>query len=282
MVTTTTRTATLCLVAALVVPVEGQGKRRFTEYRDVYFMASHSGYRDDEVENKLGLAKFQYSSQLNLVDGTFALIPWKRRVHVNAFMGYTQESFWRLYDDSAPFLEHNFNPELFLAYDHVGRFDKLQLGLIEHESTGVDSKESRGWNRFCVLVADTMRASGIHCIVEEKLWGIYDTSSENGDIEDYQRGRLAARIEKPQVFRLAAAWRPGQKELLNFEAEAGYSGVLPLTVLRLALKKWWDLRYEWEGIYTSVHYWDGYGEGLVEYKARNRSFAVGLSMVRQF
>ena len=36
MTTTTARIATLFLVAALVAPVEGQGKRRFTEYRDVY------------------------------------------------------------------------------------------------------------------------------------------------------------------------------------------------------------------------------------------------------
>lgn len=283
---------TLLGLAMLILPctqASGQTSatptRAFGDYRDVYFMPYHHGYRDGAVDRG-AMAKFQFSAQANLIDGTFPLQPWdrgrSRRARVNAFMGYTQKSFWRLYDDSAPFLEHNFNPELFLAYADVWRLDRLQLGLIEHESTGVAFAESRGWNRFYLLASKAYTRGHTRFLVEAKAWGIYDSSDRNRDMEDYQRGRLGVTAERSQRFRLAAAWRPGQEKVGNYELEAAYRGILPLTAFRRLASLWGGWDYDWEGIYTSVRWWDGYGEGLVEFNQPNRSLSVGLSMARQF
>lgn len=61
---------------------------------------------------------------------------------INHFsVSYTQRSFWDIYEPSAPFREHNHNPEIYFnsKYFDVG---------YEHESNGMDKTASRSWDRF--------------------------------------------------------------------------------------------------------------------------------------
>jgi len=67
------------------------------------------------------------------------------------YFGYTQTSYfqWLDEDNSRPFRETNYNPELWYRF-RPGRLRPDWLGLdlgVEHESNGEDVPESRGWNR---------------------------------------------------------------------------------------------------------------------------------------
>jgi phospholipase A1 len=71
---------------------------------------------------------------------------------------YTQRSFWQLYnfDDSSPFRETNYEPEVLLTLGT--RLDLLGLNLrfiqagINHQSNGQSEPLSRSWNRFVANV----------------------------------------------------------------------------------------------------------------------------------
>ncbi|MGP1449781.1 MAG: phospholipase A [Wolinella sp.] len=72
---------------------------------------------------------------------------------LDLYLGYTQRSFWQIYDEknSRPFRESNYEPELFLSYPvelplFSGRLEQINFG-INHESNGGDSLTSRSWNR---------------------------------------------------------------------------------------------------------------------------------------
>ena len=82
--------------------------------------------------------KFQFSFKQQLYDGLY--------------FAYTQKSFWRVLDgeDSRPFRETNYNPELFwrlLRTTPEGLSWGGDLGF-EHESNGAREPTSRSWNRL--------------------------------------------------------------------------------------------------------------------------------------
>ena len=83
--------------------------------------------------------KFQFSIKFQLASIAVIENPWK--FVDNFYFGYSQKSFWDVGEPSAPFADHNFNPEFFYA---VGELDGLltgyRIGLLEHESNGEDGK----------------------------------------------------------------------------------------------------------------------------------------------
>ena len=68
-------------------------------------------------------------------------------------MAYTQEVWWQLYDESGPFRETNYRPEIFLTMPSSQSLDD-SLGLKSwkvgflHESNGQEGYRSRSWNRL--------------------------------------------------------------------------------------------------------------------------------------
>ena len=67
--------------------------------------------------------------------------------------GFTQQMFWQLRGKTMPFYDINYNPELFMTF-YFGSSKKvgLDIGLIEHESNGIDGPRSvaseRSYLRF--------------------------------------------------------------------------------------------------------------------------------------
>jgi phospholipase A1/A2 len=225
----------------------------------------------DETRGDNWQLKFQTSVRMNLV-------PVAR-----LYLGFTQESYWDLGQDSAPFREHDFNPELFLKFerhpadtllttlfDHVRR---AQLG-VEHQSTGVAGVHSRGWNLLYANLRFDLNGlpwiplderAGSRLSVYPRLWIILNRSKENRDIVKYtgfgspvECGAnmiIALRIENRVRTAVEFGKRYAQVEV----------GVRPGA----------SQNFHFHG-----RYWSGYGEGLIGYDRFSRSFGLGISFIK--
>ena len=103
------------------------------------------------------------------------------------YFGYTQTSWWQLYNQSSPFRETNYKPEIFVTVPY-GKKDKTALkgfkaGFI-HESNGQSEEKSRSWNR--VYLESFFQYKNLFII--PKVWYRIKenkNNDDNHDIEDY-------------------------------------------------------------------------------------------------
>jgi phospholipase A1 len=154
-----------------------------TAHKENYFIGGFS--RKTQV-------KFQFSAKFDL---------WPNASRHSVYFGFTQKSFWRLYDTSSPFQESNYNPELFYGYfkragDIVPRAGEASFFLqnarvgVEHESNGVDGAASRSWNRvYGYLRAGLYAGTDHYFTVAPKAWWAVRHGplglEDNEDILDY-------------------------------------------------------------------------------------------------
>ena len=125
-------------------------------------------------------AKFQLSVKKPIFNNLFGL-------NESINFGYTHTSWWQIYEDSAPFRETNYKPEIFVTFPY-GKKEKTSLkgftfGLL-HESNGQGKPESRSWNR---LYAEAYFQAGNLFIVPKAWYRLPEKRSEddNPDLEDY-------------------------------------------------------------------------------------------------
>lgn len=105
------------------------------------------------------------------------------------FATYTQESYWQIYEDSSPFRETIYEPEL--IYGVSTEYDLLKELTLEavtvgvnHQSNGQGGDFSRSWNR---LFVEGIFASGDWGISLKRWFRIPESegSDDNPDLEDY-------------------------------------------------------------------------------------------------
>ena len=147
-----------------------------TFYKDNYFIAGFT----DSTEVKL-----QVSAKFDL---------WPNETQHAVHFAFTAKSLWNLYKRSAPFVENNYNPEIFYTYfHHEGRYDpppgcgffSERLGL-EHESNGEDAPKSRGWNRVYVESRFACYSErNVFATVSLKVWAPPFGTSDNPGITDH-------------------------------------------------------------------------------------------------
>jgi phospholipase A1/A2 len=103
---------------------------------------------------------------------------------------YTQLSTWQIYngDESRPFRDTNYQPELFVSYNpgmELGsfRWSLLNFGYV-HQSNGRSEVISRSWDR---LFAEAGFEQGNFALLAKAWWRIPESSSDddNPDITDY-------------------------------------------------------------------------------------------------
>jgi len=114
-----------------------------------YFSVDHwPGDGDAQV-------KFQISMKFRVLQPDLYVLQYNL---FPAYVAYTQKSLWNVGQQSMPFEENNYNPEIFLDYPVnaaiTGRFKlrNIVVSPIEHESNGLVGVESRSWNRQYVLI----------------------------------------------------------------------------------------------------------------------------------
>lgn len=224
----------------------------FGLYKDNYFTfgvpVNHTPTRENSN------VKFQISISQRL---TRSNLPWNTYL----FLFYTQKVFWNVLENSMPMTDLNFNPgiglvkPLFVKDRFIG---KLSL-LAEHESNGKDGVKSRSWNKLSlgasIMIDPTF-------IVHGKAWIPIVDGGENRDILDYsgiyQVGTQMYTPNRRFGASVTLVKRRGWK--LNYN-----------TIIELNYRL-----FKNENQYLFAQYYNGYGEGLLEYKRFHNMLRVGI------
>lgn len=203
-------------------------------------------------------AKYQISFKVPLLTGMLD-------DRTTLWFGYTQRSFWQVYnrEGSAPFRETNYEPELFVRYQAnldigPGTLNGVTLGL-NHESNGQSDPRSRSWNR---VVGSAAYSYNRWLFIIQPWWRIPESRHEddNPDIERYLG------YGNYYVIRKLGKDRTLSARLMNnlrsdgnkTSVELGYSFPMGDTV---------------KGFFQ---YYNGYGESLIDYNKRIERFGLGI------
>ncbi|MBE0486522.1 phospholipase A [Marinobacter sp.] len=215
-----------------------------------------AGY-DYKLENEE--AKYQISFKVPLLTGIFDN-------RTTLWFGYTQQSFWQVYNtkDSAPFRETNYEPEIFvrqrLNWDWgPGTLSAVSLGL-NHQSNGQSEPRSRSWNR----IMGTAAYSYDRWLFMVNPW--YRLPESSGDDDNADITRYLGHASYHAVYKLTDNRTFSLKLLNNLRSdnkssvEFGYSFPMGDTL---------------KGF---VQYYNGYGESLIDYNERIQRFGVGIML----
>lgn len=224
----------------------------FGLYKDNYFIFGPSlSPRANRTNTNI---KFQISIAQRLTNAT---LPFGTYL----YLFYSQKCFWNVLENSMPMTDLNFNPgigltkPLFVKNRYVG---KVSL-IVEHESNGRDSIQSRSWNKVSLagnIIIDPQLSvagkvwipiiDGVNNKDILKYCGIYQTSVQVSDRDRKLWGALTLVKRK--------GW--------NFN----YNVILELA-WRYSLKS---------NQYLFLQYYNGYGEGLLDYKVHKNQLRVGI------
>ena len=224
----------------------------FGLYKDNYFIFGTSvGPRPTKENSNV---KFQISIAQKLTKST---LPFGTYL----YLFYTQKAFWNVMENSMPFHDLNFNPGVGLAKPLFaeGNYIGKAILQLEHESNGRDSIQSRSWNRVSLgasIIIDR------NVMVHGKYWIPIVDGENNRDITKYlgicQAGvhfvSNNRRIIGSLTFVKRAKWKP----CFNTIAEFGYK------------------IFNNDNQYLFVQYYNGYGEGLLDYKKYRSELRIGM------
>lgn len=236
-----------------LLPVVISGRINQSPQSPTRSTAEPVGYQRAEVS-------FQLSFKLKLLQEVVGTAS-------DVWMGYTQQTYWQLFnsDLSREFRNTDFEPELIWVwptnYSFLGLRGRMLAAGIVHQSNGRELPLSRSWNR-AYLMAGFERD---RFVFTAKVW---DRISEDGgdddnpDIEDY-----LGRAEILAFYR----WRNDSTTALR---------------LRTTFKKnpgWGSAQIDYrfplgEFLRGYVQFFTGYGETLIDYNFRKNSIGIGISI----
>lgn len=224
----------------------------FGLYKDNYFVFGPSvGPRATKENTNV---KFQISIAQRLTRTT---LPWGTYL----YLFYSQKCFWNVLENSLPMTDLNFNPgigltkPLFVKNRYIG---KLTF-LIEHESNGRDSTASRSWNKIA-LAANVMLTNNL--MVHGKIFIPIVDGENNRDIIHY-----------------TGFWQAGAQILSNDRRWMGGITVMKRNQWNLNANVIVDVAYRLfnnANQYIFMQYYNGYGEGLLEYNKFHSQLRVGI------
>ena len=246
---------------------------RIKPHEPVYIIAG-----DEEVSTKF---QFSFKYQMFNPEGPVAQ---KVPALGGIYFAYSQTSLWDLGEDSSPFYDTSYRPEVLLSYEKLDRFfvesngdrslpDWLTFsaqGGLRHESNGKDGDLSRSWNIVYVRPIVTVAADNgwFLTLAPTVFTYVYDLS-DNPDIRDY-RGHVELRAVMGQAggIQLAATGRMSDSGTQRGSLELD----LTVPIRKLSLGNF--------DVYFHTQYFMGYGETPITYDESTSALRFGISLVR--
>jgi phospholipase A1/A2 len=203
-------------------------------------------------------AAFQFSVKVKL---------WQNAFHapLDLWFGYTQRSFWQIYNfaDSSPFRDTNYEPELLLNF----RTDYNVLGLkgrfinfgINHQSNGQTEPLSRSWNRAVLNFG--FEKEPFNFLL--KTWCRIPESADTDDNPGIERYLGYGEL---WTYYFLKKHRFGLMLRDNFGLHKN----------RGAIQAEWSFPLVFERVAGYVQYYNGYGETLLDYNHRANRIGLGF------
>lgn len=242
-------------------------------YKQNYFLVTHTDQPNNtptspNPQNQVPFTyplsqnevKFQISIKSDLIDIGPRQTLWA---------GYSQQSFWQVFDSkhSTPIRESNYEPELIYSFRPGNSASSsgfatsfFNVGLV-HQSNGQSLPRSRGWNRIYIQ-AGLERDFGDNgrLALLPRYWkrlGGGGIDDDNPDIIDYLgHGDLELRYYRGHgMLSAIVRSRSIQMDL-----------ALPLRALSI------------QNANLHLQYFHGYGESLIDYNQSHTTLGIGLSM----
>jgi phospholipase A1/A2 len=212
---------------------------------------------DPEADLKYEEVTFQLSLKVKVWEDIFSQ-------KADLWVAYTQRSFWQFYnfEDSSPFRETDYEPELLLNlrtdYSFLGLRGRFINVGFNHQSNGQSKPLSRSWNR---IVANAGFERGNFSLLL-KGWYRIPESAENDD-------------------------NPNMEDYLGYGEVWGYYfwkgnrfGIMLRNNLHFNTNRG-AVQLEWsfpilERIGGYLQYFNGYGESLLDYNHRVNRIGIGF------
>ena len=224
----------------------------FGIYKDTYFVGG-TALNEKPTEFNSDV-KFQISFRHRL---TKSILPF----HSHLFLAYSQKAIWNVFEESLPFHDLNFNPGIGVQnlVVHNGKLVGNATIMLEHESNGRDGEASRSWNKVTFGYAAVIDP---RLEVYAKTWIPIIDGQQNKDILKYngifQMGAQYISENKRWVADVTVVKRQGWNLNFNTILNVGF---------RLGKK---------ENQFLMLHFYDGYGENLLDYNKYHCRLRIGL------
>ena len=180
--------------------------------------------------------------------------------------GYTQQSNWQAFnrDNSSPFRETDYEPELMLMFNTGNRtgLKLLNFGYV-HQSNGRDSIASRSWNR--VYLQGGWETDTLSLMLRSwRRMPDLDVRDDNPDIQDYMgRGEIKLR------------WEPlNHNQMLELTLRNNLRAKDNRGFLQL---DWATPVYISKSAKLHIQITSGYGESLIDYNFEQTTVGLGVS-----
>lgn len=224
----------------------------FSLYKDNYFVAGTAlNQKPNEFNSDV---KFQISFSQRL---TRSVLPW----HSYLFLFYSQKAMWNIFEESLPFHDLNFNPGIGLSKLLIfkGKLVGKATLLVEHESNGRDGEASRSWNKVSLSASAFVLPD---LMVHGKFWIPIIDGQQNKDILRYSG-----------IFQVGGQWISRNKRWVvdaTFVKRKGWNFSFN-TIINVGFRL-----TKRDNQFLMLHFYDGYGENLLDYNKYHCRLRIGL------
>lgn len=224
----------------------------FTIFQDNYFITGTS--LDNPVSRSRSDAKYQISFKQRL---TKATLPFNTYL----FLTYTQKSFWKIYEESKPFAETNYNPALGIGKFFTNKDDLLRIIAVafEHESNGKDSIYSRTWNRISFQYMQQLTKMSS---ITVKGWIPFAYREDNPDLIKYVGYGEISYSQK--IYNGRYVFDITSRKGMSWDDKGSVSAQISYRISKR------------NNQYLSLQYYTGYAESLIDYDQKTNMIRVGF------
>lgn len=192
---------------------------------------------------------------------------------VPLYFAYSQLMFWDFYEDSSPFRDSNYRPELFYRFfeNQSSSLSSLDAGYM-HFSNGKDEADSRSVERLFLRSNMLFKFKERHLGVIFTGQYLFDEDKANKDIVDYI-GNWEAIIYLTKILTFESSYT--DLEIRTYAGSNVYNidhGAIQLGIVH---------RFVTEEFNPAIYlqYFEGYAEDLLFYDRKRSRIRLGLMLL---